>query len=234
MTDTKTDDNEKQADEALGEGDPDREPSSSDTSADGVSTTKMVQRNELDGDYVVPVFRRIHAFLRRRLAEEHGRALRAEEQRNDAYIAWERSLTRLDNIAGIVENEKKKIDNERQRAENESAELTRTARKREELFELELDAEKARLIAERKRHDAAGKHYDEELNPPPEPPDPIRAGLDEISKYAEYEKENEEWWQKTIEEAGGEEHVSPLKQAEYLNRQDFLVHMMERKSREED
>ena len=55
MTDTKKDDNEKQADEALGAGDPDQEPSSSDTPADGVSTRKTVQRNELDGDYVVPV-----------------------------------------------------------------------------------------------------------------------------------------------------------------------------------
>ena len=234
MTDTKKDDNGKQADEALGEGDPDREPSSSDTSADGVSTTKTVQRNELDGDYVVPVFRRIHAFLRRRLAEEDGRALRAEEQRNDAYIAWERSLTRLDDIASIVENEKKKIDNERQRAENESAELTRTARKREELFELELDAEKARLIAERKKHDAAGKHYDEALNPPPEPPDPIRAGFEEIKLYAKYEREIEEWWAGVVKDAGGEEHVTKTEQAMLQLHRDYLTTQMERKSREED
>ena len=37
MTDTKKDDNGKQADEALGEGDPDQEPSSSDTATEATA-----------------------------------------------------------------------------------------------------------------------------------------------------------------------------------------------------
>ena len=230
MTEAKKDDSESHADSAPD--DPKDEPSC-DTTAKEAAQTSAGYLSKTETDFVFPIFERVHAYLRRRVAEEDEKALRAEEQRIDAFIDRERSLTRLDNIDSIVENEIQKINNEQQRAENERAELTRTARRRAELFELELEAEKARLVAERKKHDAAGNKYDGELNPSPQP-DTIRAGFDEIRLYADYEREIEEWWNGVVEAAGGLDKVSDTQKAMHQLHKDYLAQMMEKRSRAED
>ena len=138
----------------------------------------------------------------RRVYEEQARAIRAKTDRNTALVDHEVSLTQLEEIDTIAEIERKKI-----RAEYED--LDRDARRKSELFDLELDAEKARLVADRKENEARAAMYEKALNPPKElpAPDPIRAGFETIKLYREYAREIEKEWRSVVEAAGGEEHV---------------------------
>lgn len=135
--------------------------------------------------------------------EEQERALRAQTERNDAVVDWETSLRKLEHADKIADLEVKKI-------REEHAELDREARRRSELFELELAAEKARLVADAKEHEVRSKQYDKALNPPKElpAPDPFRVRMEKIKDYQKHEQDIEDEWQRIVTEAGGEEHVS--------------------------
>lgn len=177
----------------------------------------------------VPLISALKAWGARRVFEQCEKAYRAKANLNDSIVEHEKSLVRLEHIDTIGETERKQI-------QKEYDDIDRAARRAEELFDYELEAEKAKLIATRKRHEAAALKHDREINPLPQlpPPDPIRAGFEEIKLYAEYEREIDEWWAGVVEEAGGEENVSETQRAMLDLHRDYLATEMERRARRED
>lgn len=184
----------------------------------------------------IPLVAAIRAWGARRAFEESAKAFRAKADRNDAILEEEVSYVRLEDIDVVTEAERKRIQKESEVAQKEYEDAARAAKKATELYPHEVATEKAELIARQKRAELEAQQYERRLNPPPElpPPDPIRAGFDEIKRYAEYEEEIDKWWADVVREAGGEEHVTPTKRHMLDLHRAFLRNEMERRSRRED
>ena len=179
--------------------------------------------------YQVNLAAAIRAWGAKRVFEVCSNAYRAYEELNDAKIDYNKSAVRLENLDTITKTERLRI-------QEEYAEIDRSSRRARTLFEFELDADIARLIADRKEHEVRAMRHDRELNPLPQlpAPDPIRAGFEELKLYAEYEREIDEAWDREVEEAGGEENVSPTTRRRFTLMRDLLVNEMERRARREE